>query len=61
MNTYNLKWKINKEQGFWNTNIYAEDDEEAIEIAKKYISIQNVEKASIQKIIYKFKTIKILK
>ena len=61
MNTYNLKWKKNKEQGFWNTNIYAENDEEAIEKAKKYISIKNAEKASIEKIKYSYKTIKILK
>lgn len=57
MDTYNLKFKNEpNERGFWNTSIYADSDEEAIEIVERIKGKKS--KCILEKIIYKYKTVK---
>lgn len=59
MNVYTLKFKKEKEnsKGYWNTSIYAENEEAAIEEAKKMISENNYKNAKLVQLITREKTI----
>lgn len=55
---YNLKFKYKKERGYWNVTIYAHNEEQGIEKAKEFLkSKNNIEKAILEKILYKHKMI----
>lgn len=55
---YNLKFKYKKERRYWNVTIYADNEEQGIEKTKEFLkSKNNIEKAILEKIVYKHKTI----
>lgn len=55
---YNLKFKYKKERRYWNVTIYADNEEQGIEKTKEFLkSKNNIEKAILEKIVYKYKTI----
>ena len=59
--TYNLKIKYKGESGFWNTSVFAENDDEAVEKARFMIGLKPqkiIEKAVLEKCITKFKKVK---
>lgn len=58
---YNLKFKKKGERGYWNTTIYAQNDEEAIKESINYIKTredtENIEKIKIEKMYIKYRKI----
>lgn len=58
---YNLKFKKKRERGYWNTTIYAQNDEEAIKEGINYIKTRedtkNIEKIKIEKMYIKYRKI----
>lgn len=58
---YNLKFKKKGERGYWNTTIYAQNDEEAIKEGINYIKTRedtkNIEKIKIEKRYIKYRKI----
>lgn len=59
METYNLRFKKKGERGYWHISIYGETIEDAARKVKKFIVSQEyeIEKAYLEKIIYKTKKI----
>lgn len=56
---YNLKFKKEKdEKGYWNTSVFADTDEEAIQKAERLKGKGKYYKVVLEKITYKYKTIK---
>ena len=56
---YNLKFKNEpNERGYWNTSIYADSDEEAIEIVERLKANGKYYSVILEKITYKYKTVK---
>ena len=55
---YNLKFKYKGKRGYWNTTIYAENDEEAIKKTELFLNGKyNIEKVVLEKLYYKHKKI----
>ena len=55
---YNLKFKYKGKRGYWNTTIYAENDEEAIKKTELFLNGKyNIEKVVLEKLEYKYKEI----
>lgn len=55
---YDLKFKKEeREQGYWHINISAENEEEAIQIAKEKLKTENYKKAELVQTVYKEKVI----
>ena len=56
---YNLKFKYEGERGYWNTVIYADNDESAICQSREFIKNNNkkIEKFILEKKYYKTKVI----
>lgn len=56
---YNLKFKNEKEdKGYWNTSVFADTDEEAIQKAERLKANGKYYSVILEKITYKYKTIK---
>lgn len=59
--TYNLKIKYKGKDKFWNTSVFAENDNEAVEKARLMIGLKPqkiIEKAVLEKCIIKYKKVK---
>lgn len=55
---YNLKFKYKGKRGYWNTTIYAENDEGAIKKTELFLNGKyNIEKVVLEKLYYKHKKI----
>ena len=55
---YNLKFKYKGKRGYWNTTIYAENDEEAIKKTELFLNGKyNIEKVVLKKLYYTHKKI----
>lgn len=56
---YNLKFKKEKEEkGYWNSSVFADTDEEAIQKAERLKANGKYYSVILEKIIYKYKTVK---
>ena len=56
---YNLKFKKEKDdKGYWNTSVFADTDEEAIQEAERLKANGKYYSVILEKIAYKYKTVK---
>lgn len=56
---YNLKFKKEEDdKGYWNTGVFADTDEEAIQKAERLKANGKYYSVILEKITYKYKTIK---
>lgn len=56
---YNLKLKYKNERGWWNMTIIADNIDEAIkDVEEKLKNEENLEKAKLQELKFKYKTLK---
>lgn len=56
---YTLKFKKEKEdKGYWNTSVFADTDEEAIQKAKRLKANGKYYSVILERITYKYKTVK---
>lgn len=56
---YILKFKKEKEdKGYWNTSVFADTDEEAIQKAERLKANEKYYSVILEKITYKYKTVK---
>lgn len=56
---YTLKFKKEKEdKGYWNTSVFADTDEEAIQKAERLKANGKYYSVILKKVIYKYKTVK---
>ena len=56
---YNLKFKKEEEdKGYWNTSVFADTDEEAIQKAERLKANGKYYSVILERIIYKYKTVK---
>lgn len=56
---YTLKFKKEKEEkGYWNTSVFADTDEEAIQKAERLKANGKYYSVILERIIYKYKTVK---
>ena len=56
---YNLKFKKEKDdKGYWNTSVFADTDEEAIQKSERLKANGKYYSVILEKITYKYKTVK---